>query len=93
MSKPTHTHSHSSHSFLFNSSFFCEICAAPVRTGAMVTFMCEWVVTLIEYSDTIPLLFIQTVFMNIGPDRELGTAALAKMHKVESCPPGVTIKK
>ena len=46
-----------------------------------------------ERGDTVPLLFIQTVFMNPRTGRASGRMKLAKMHKVESCPPGVTIEQ
>lgn len=37
-----------------------------------------------------PLLFIQTVFTDPRPGRALGRMELAKMDKVEPCPPEVT---
>lgn len=43
-----------------------------------------------EHGGTMPLLFIQTVFTDPRPGRALGRMELAKMDKVEPCPPGVT---
>ena len=40
-----------------------------------------------EHGGTILLLFIQTVFTDPRPDRALGRMELAKMDKVEPCPP------